>query len=480
MITLTRAVIHKLRGALRKAGIHKAKADNNPPVALVAGRNGLSVRAMSHVAALEYYEYQPAEPETIWVPAMFLDDCEGSKAEPVTVELLADGRVTAQFRDKNIPQLLQYDAVADKEKAGGFPSCPDKLARNDADLLPALIAAAENTDDGSARYALSNLQINGTSGTIEATNGRHFLRQSGFSFPWQGNLLVPASKFFSFTGLPDNQAVEVGKSGNWAVFRIAPWTVWLPIDTEGRYPKTDSLIPSVDAAKSSCRLSPSDADFLLRSADSLPDDADGEHCVTVDLNGHVAIRAKACDHSEPTELILTNSTASGEPLRTAVNRRFLARAVRLGLRNFSFYGEEAVGLGHDERRSYLWAAIDRSVVRPSDNAIRIESPAEATVAPASEPITSHKETPVSTVKTGTAPPAEPAEVVPSTPKRRRIRSEGQTANNASPIEQAKAIRATLKQTLAQNNELIRALKRHERQARLVANTLDSLKQLKVA
>jgi hypothetical protein len=480
LITITRAVIRNVRTAFRKAGIHKVKSDRNPPVALVASRNGLSVRAMSHVAALEYYEHQPAEPETIWVPPMFLDDCEGSKAEPVTVELLADGRVTAQFRDKNIPQLLQYDAVPDNEKPGGFPSCPDKLARNEADLLPALLAAAETTDDGSARYALSNMQINGSTGIIEATNGRHFLRQTGFSFPWKDNVLVSASKFFAFAGLPDNQAVEVGKSGNWAVFRIGPWTIWLPIDTVGRYPKTADLVPSVDAAKSSCRLSASDADFLLRSVGDLPDEPDGEHCLTVDLNGHVAVRAQARDQSEPTELILTNSTASGEPLRTAVNRRFLTRGVRLGLRKFYFYGEEAVGLGCDDRRCYLWAAVENGVVRPSDNAIRIESPAEATVAPASEPVTSHKETPVSTVKTDTAPPAEQPEAAPSTPKRRRVRTEAQAATNLSPIEQAKAIRVTLKQALAQNNEMIRALKRHERQARLVANTLDSLKQLKVA
>ena len=62
-------------------------------------------------------------------------------------------------------------------------------------------------------------------------------------------------------------------------------------------------------------------------------------------------------------------------------------------------------------------------------------------------------------------------------KRRRVRAETQTANNLSAMEQAKAIRATLRQALAQNNELIRGLKRQQRQARLVASTLDSLKQL---
>jgi hypothetical protein len=46
-----------------------------------------------------------------------------------------------------------------------------------------------------------------------------------------------------------------------------------------------------------------------------------------------------------------------------------------------------------------------------------------------------------------------------------------------PIMQAMALRAVLRETLVQTNELIRALKRDKRQSRLVASTLASLKQL---
>lgn len=202
--------------------------------------------------------------------------------------------------------------------------------------------------------------------------------------------------------------------------------------------------------------------------------------IVYDLNGHVAVRAKARDSAEPTEMILTSSVASGEPLRTAVDRRYLARAARLGLRELHFYGKDSPALCRDERRSYVWAAVQNGVVSPSPNAIRIESPAEATVAAASEPATTQQETPVSTTKTDNAPSVEQTVAASSTPKRRRARAETQTASNLSAIEQAKLVRATLRQALAESNELIRSLKRQERQARIVANTLDSLKQLKVA
>ena len=50
-------------------------------------------------------------------------------------------------------------------------------------------------------------------------------------------------------------------------------------------------------------------------------------------------------------------------------------------------------------------------------------------------------------------------------------------NRTAAIEQAHAVRAALRETLAQTNELVRILQRQQRQSRLVENTLQSLKQL---
>ena len=61
-----------------------------------------------------------------------------------------------------------------------------------------------------------------------------------------------------------------------------------------------------------------------------------------------------------------------------------------------------------------------------------------------------------------------------TPKRiKRTR----LAVRGSPIEQAVALRDGLVTVARQANELIRSLKRHKRQARLVESTLQSLKAL---
>jgi len=49
---------------------------------------------------------------------------------------------------------------------------------------------------------------------------------------------------------------------------------------------------------------------------------------------------------------------------------------------------------------------------------------------------------------------------------------------AALIEQADALRASLREILMKTSGLVQSLKRHRRQSRIVANTLASLKQLK--
>ena len=64
-------------------------------------------------------------------------------------------------------------------------------------------------------------------------------------------------------------------------------------------------------------------------------------------------------------------------------------------------------------------------------------------------------------------------------RRSRIRKTSRQAS-PGPIEQAVAVRDSLRESVAKANELIRTLKRQRQQNRLVATTLASLKQLQQA
>ncbi len=82
-----------------------------------------------------------------------------------------------------------------------------------------------------------------------------------------------------------------------------------------------------------------DVQFLERTLAELPKSDDHNRPVTLELNGQTIVRARGKD-PPTTELVLTNSHRSGQELRLACNREFLARATKLGFRDLHFTSTE--------------------------------------------------------------------------------------------------------------------------------------------
>ena len=89
-----------------------------------------------------------------------------------------------------------------------------------------------------------------------------------------------------------------------------------------------------DSATARCHFSKDDIRFLVETLPQLPCDEETKSPVTIDLNGQIAIRAKAADKDKPTEVVLTNSQWTGEPIRITINRTYLQRAMKLGLETY--------------------------------------------------------------------------------------------------------------------------------------------------
>jgi hypothetical protein len=455
-----------------------------PAVCFTAAAGTLSAKASVHDIAVEYTEPGANPAETLWVPFQLLDDCEGKKDEPVNVERTGKGRVTAQWRDGSVPQIVRYDADAPAD-ADNFPPAPETFAENRPGLLEALTAAADTCDPDSARFALGHLQLRGEHGAIVATDGRQLLVQNGFQFPWSGDVLVPGRKVFASVELPHDQPVRVGKSGNWVAVQSGPWTIYLAVNVDGRFPDVLRHIPQTDAVKARCSFSQADADFLAETLRRLPGNDDDNRPVTLDLNGAVAVRAKPSDSTRPTEVVLTNSTFSGEPIRVNTNRDYLARAMRMGLRELCITDDKSAILGLDATRQHVWMPLTpEAAIPPAKNAIRIESPIAGTETPVSQPKPQRRTNPVPepiTNQNGNAASNGNGQT------NGHAKSNGQARNGAARktgqdidglIRQAEALRTSLRDTLLKNNELLKGLKRHRRQSRAVQSTIASLRQLK--
>jgi hypothetical protein len=249
----------------------------------------------------------------------------------------------------------------------------------------------------------------------------------------------------------------------------ASWTVWLPVNKEGRFPSVDDNVRSESAATSQLNLATADADFLLPRFDSLPADQEFNNPITLDLNGRVTLRAWAEEQRRPLELLLSNSAAKGEPVSVCMNRQYLARALRLGFRRLSVFGREAPVQCDDATRTYLWMSLDGPAT-PSRVAepVRIESPRAGDQKPPAHRVEKPVTARITSAERRTGPQGERA----ATALPRLADSPSKSS-----VEQAIALRDALRSAVREANELIRSVKLQKRRTRLVENTLSSLKQL---
>ena len=488
MITISRRLALKMRAVVRRAlGTRRL----GPAVCFTVAAGTLSVKAKSADIAVEHRLPTDAADETLWLPFEFLDDCSGKRDEPVRVESTGKGRVMAEWRDGSVPQIVQYDSAvpADADK---FPTPPETFTENPPGLLKALDDARDTTDPSPTRFAMDCVQWRGATGSLAASDGRHLLVQSGYQFPWQEDLLIPGSKVFGSPELPQDSPVRVGKSGNWVAIAVEPWTIYLAVNVDGRFPDVTRHIPSAAEAMACCSFSAADAGFLAETLPRLPCDDDGNRAVTLDLNGHVAVRAKPSDSTRPTEVVLTGSSFTGEPIRVNTNRTYLARAMRLSLRELSITGTETALACSDESRQYVWMPLSpESAISPAEDAIRIESPNAGVETPATQPQTRRRVFPVTepvSNSNGSAASNGNGQANGHAKTNGQAKTNGEARktsgrkaelqDTAALIEQAEKLRTALHNLMHQANGLVKSLKQHRRQSRAIQSTLDSIRQLK--
>ena len=341
------------------------------------------------------------------------------------------------------------------------------------------------------------MQLSSNTGEIGATDGSHLLLQTGFQFPWLGEVLMPKTNVFRAPELQREMCVEIGRTEKHVSLRIGPWTVHLPIG-EGKFPRVRDVIPDLASSRTSFRLDPADIEFLKSTLMRLPGGSGMNAPVTVECNGQLVIRAKSDDQRRPTELVLSRSAVQGEPLRISMYRRFLERALQLGFNTAHLFEAESPILCQDETRRYVWQALSKGAdVGPDPANIRIDSTSQVTATRAAEP------QPVA------APPAalpipghnriKESIAMPHTSNGNGSQHNGTTVHTnghsnadpattnghtethgleaVDPITAAESLKDVLRQALVGTNQLLVSLRRHKRQARLVQSTLASLKQL---
>jgi len=469
MIELSRKHIRAIRTTIRQSlGFKSARLA--PAITLRATHNQLLIQAATQTIALEYRLPGNTAPECMAVPYEALTVSEGKQDDPVSFTK-RDDTVIVQWTDKGIPQTRSFDAADIVE----MPQDPGQFTSIERRFLAAMANAAETTDTESSRYALNCIRLRGSDGQIAATDSSQAFIESGFAFPWQDAVLIPASDAFAATDFSGAENVLIGRTEDWVSIQVNSCTLHLKIDKERRFPSIDLQIPTRGSAATTLALSDDDVDFLLTSTKRLPGASEPNSPVTVDLNGVVAIRAAAADLTNSTELVLSNSRRMGDEVCFSTNREFLNRAAELGFREIYLRNTEAPAYCQDDRRTYIWALLSgQDSIKGNSQTIRISSPVS------SNPQTHKQRT--TTVMTPYQPTtSQPTTSQPTTP--RPVEARAATTVNSEPdptpslLTQAEALRDSLSRSLVDTRDLITLIKRNQKQNRLVETTLQSLKQL---
>ncbi len=482
MISFPRAMARSFQQTLRKSGLlSRSLATGMPFVRLTADAEGLTLQSSNPQLSVTLTLPLASEPDTFAVPAQLLADCSDGRIGEVSLTR-AEHQILARWTERGIPHERDYLPI-DLQKLPPVPPLPTEWAENPPAFLEALRQAMRSTDPDSSRYALGCLQLDGGAGCLRATDGRQALVQSGFRFPWTETLLIPGSKLFEAAALPRDAVVQIGRTTDHVVLRIGAWTLAFTIQTSGRFPEIERIIPADAAITTRLTLDPADATFLSERLDQLPRDDDPHHAVTVDLNGAVAIRARRSATATPTELVLRRSQRTGAEIRLATDRRYLQRALELGFRDIGFISSEKPALCRDAARQFLWMMLNsESTVPPTDDAVLIDSLQETP--PRAIGQLTDAVTPVSirgsAPRRRSKPPTTSFPTLPSTPRiamtkplppKETLPTEGEL------IAQLLELRLQLRSAEQALVAIARQLRARRKQQQLVKSTLASLKQL---
>jgi hypothetical protein len=486
VITLTRNQVRRLRSVFRRSIL--GVAHKGPIAAIVFHADGsiLRTRFQYRELAIEHVEDSTTtSSDTVALPLDVLADFEGAADSTVTLESIGTNRSIACWQDHGIPQVREYD-VPPTDLEAVMPKLPLTWVSNPPDLLAALAEATETSTDDSARYALYCIQLQGSGNQVIATDGHQVLFLGGFNFPWAGDVLIKGSPLFGCRALPRDEPVDVGITDMHVVLRVGPWTIWLEIQKDARFPNVGQIVPYVDQVTTRLILDPEDARFIESRLDRLPGKDTIHSPLTLELNGKVALRSRGEGQTQATELVLSRSRYTESPIKLSTNRALLGRAIRMGFREIAIPGADVPLVCRDRNSTYAWQPLTNAVVESGNDAVCIESGGATAVAGNAvntrepsrstmpEPIVRNGHRPAELV-TPSSRPAVPMTVVTTG----RISDDSPTGNLASLIQEAEALHSAAAEFRARSARLVAGLRRHRKQSRLLNETLKSLRQLRL-
>ncbi len=245
---------------------------------------------------------------------------------PVGLRLTRGLQAEARWADATGPQAHPFTALKPGRPHDPLPDLTDTVPCP-AKWLAALHACGQaSARAGSTpRFALDRLCLSGVSKRVVGSDGKVALLAGPFPLPFADDKLVPAIPVFGNPELSSQTSVSVATADGFVAVQAGPWCVRLPV-LPGRYPDVAAVIPKSRPTVGG--IDEGDARDLLAKLNALPSLDDPSRPVTLVLDGGVSVLAS--DGERVKRVALSRSPAAGPPVRVALDRSILSRALKLG------------------------------------------------------------------------------------------------------------------------------------------------------
>ena len=453
MIVIARGLARSFRALARKcvAGRPRGPA---PAVVLESKAGTLTVWAKTDDAVLVHVTSAPADDGRVILPMAVLQAVEGGGNDPVELAVGPKLQGEARWTDRGVPRTQPFDAVR-PGKQHRLPELPDGWHPVPNELLAALHECGRTTARAAGgRFGLNRVQVKGTAGQVIGTDGHTALVWRGIVLPFAEDVLIPALPVFGGREFAATMAVCLGRTAAHLVVAAGPWRVFLTVDTSARYPDVAGVIPR--NADCVAGIDERDAAELLEALPALAGDGDGCPPVTLDLDGGVTVRTRDETAGRVRQVRLERSPSAGPPVRVAVDRRALARALTHGCITIRVAPGKVVAFeGRD--KTLIAVALDPDTIVAPPEATSVIGTTDTM------PDTQERSSPMKDHETNGRPP--------------NGRHDPPGAEPPDPLAAAEELRAALADALGKAGRLVAALKHKQKEKRALAGVWTSLKAL---
>ena len=309
---------------------------------------------------------------------------------------------------------------------------------------------------------------------VMGTNGRHLFAANSFSLTLQEPLLLPATKFLTWSGFTEDgnwtlavQPKPPADGTSWFQLQSDHWT-FLTQRQEHTIPNWRQILPPSGSSRITVRFSEAASGFLTEVLPQLP----GKDVMDQPLRLEIVaskLTVTAWDHvsGHPTTLPIDNVAITGPDLTVTINRTFLAKAMRWGLTELELT---------DELSPLVFSTQGKRLVAMplrNNSAPAVTAPANEPTTPTTEPEPQPKEEPMpkDTTETAAETTPEPAPINRLTALTTPVKPTVRTV-----IEQIDTIRDALKGVTRQFSDVVEALRALEKEKRVSDREVEQVRE----